>query len=118
MRVCYKCGATLQERARVPFKELCPQCEAFLHCCMNCRLYAPDRPNHCLSTTTEFVPDAERGNFCEEFHFLEKEDPKPKAEAKPAPSMNEESRKPKAAANGSNGRPLSAREKFDQLFKK
>ena len=106
MRVCFACGAKLTNRDRVPFKELCPECEAFLHCCKNCRLYSPDVHNHCLSNTTEFVSDRERGNFCDEFHFREIEDPNPREEKK---QRTEKTR--------STSKNLSAREKFEQLFK-
>jgi hypothetical protein len=119
MRTCYKCGAQLQERARVPLKELCPHCDSFLHCCRNCRHYAADRHNHCMSGTTEFVADIERGNYCDEFMFLEKEDPRAKAkaeeEAAKANSLAQAAKK-RESETGPNGRSLSAREKFDKLF--
>lgn len=104
MRVCYHCGAELPKRERVPFKELCPKCEAFLHCCKNCRLYAAEAHNHCLSVTTEHVPDVEQGNYCEEFRFREIEEPKdssgkPKRVDEPLP------------------RARTARERFERLFK-
>jgi len=104
MRICYNCGAELPPRERVPFKELCPKCDAFLHCCRNCRLYAPDAHNHCLSTTTEAVPDTERGNFCDEFEFRQTEAPE-----KPAGSRK--------AEPPSRARSMSPREKFNRLFK-
>jgi len=105
MRVCFHCRAELASRERVPFKELCPKCEAFLHCCRNCRLYSPDVHHHCLSTTTEFVPDVERANYCEEFAFREIEVEKP-AKTKAA------KKEPKSTS-----RPKTAREKFESLFK-
>ncbi len=107
MRTCYKCGAEIAPRERVPFKELCPKCESFLHCCRNCRLYGPNAHNHCMSRTTEYVPDVERGNFCDEFAFREVEPPKsaPKEAAPAAPPVSEP-------------RSMSAREKFENLFKK
>ena len=106
MRVCFACGAKVTNRDRVPFKELCPECEAFLHCCKNCRLYSPDVHNHCLSNTTEFVPDRERGNYCDEFHFREIEDPDPR-----------EAREQKPAKRRAPSQALSARERFEKLFK-
>jgi len=42
-----------------------------LHCCLNCRFYAPGRPNDCMSPTVEPVRDKERANFCGEFEFAE-----------------------------------------------
>ena len=109
MRVCFACGAKVANRNRVPFKELCPECEAFLHCCRNCRLYSPDIHNQCLSNTTEAVSDRERGNFCDEFHFKEIEDPNPRDDKNGKGRKAEPKRAPAQA--------LSAREKFEQLFK-
>jgi hypothetical protein len=108
MRVCYNCGAELPKRERVPFKELCPKCEAFLHCCRNCRLYDPNAPNHCKSPTTEHVPDVERGNFCDEFDFRESPEPEGRSGSRKSASGNNRS-----TANGR----LSPREKFERLFK-
>jgi len=106
MRICYNCGARLQERERVPFKELCPKCDAFLHCCRNCRLYAPDAPNHCRSSTTEHVPDVERGNYCDEFEFRY-------TEVEPRPRRSPDD---KPADEGPRPGGMSAREKFENLF--
>ena len=111
MRICYNCGAELRLRERVPFKELCPKCDAFLHCCRNCRLYAPDAPNHCLSRTPEFVPGVESGNYCDEFVFREI-----KEEEDPAKS-SADARDQKRSGNSSGSHGLTAREKFERLFK-
>ena len=113
MRKCFQCGAEIASRERVPFKELCPKCDAFLHCCRNCRLYSPDAHNHCLSSTNELVPDVERGNYCDEFAFRETEPDKPKAArggGKKAAAEFEPER-----TSGSVGQ--TAREKFEGLFK-
>ena len=113
MRKCFQCGAEIASRERVPFKELCPKCDAFLHCCRNCRLYSPDAHNHCLSSTTEPVPDVERGNYCDEFAFRETEPDKPKTPrggGKKAAAEFEPER-----TSGAVGQ--TAREKFEGLFK-
>jgi len=110
MRTCYNCGAELRLRERVPFKELCPKCDAFLHCCRNCRLYAPNAPNHCLSRTTEFVPGVESGNYCDEFEFREIEEEDPAKGSANAPDQ-------KGTGDPSGSRRLTAREKFERLFK-
>ncbi len=115
MRACYKCGAEIAARERVPFKELCPKCEAFLHCCRNCRLYDPHAHNHCMSRTTEFVADVERGNFCDEFEFREIEPPRSAAREA---AQNGAREAPPAAPAARESRNISAREKFENLFKK
>jgi hypothetical protein len=85
MGTCHKCGATVADA--VGFRSICPQCSAYLQCCLNCRLYSASASNHCLSNTTEPVRDVEAANFCEEFEFV-------------------------ARAKGAN----TDRSKFDQLF--
>ncbi len=106
MRRCFQCGAELPPREKVPFKELCPNCEAFLHCCKNCRLYSSNAHNHCLSSTTEYVSDVEHGNYCDEFEFREVEGPK-------TPSSGDKSK----SARPSQSKSMSARQKFNNLFK-
>ena len=80
MGTCHSCGATVTEAVRL--RDTCPSCHAFLHCCLNCRLYSPGAHNHCLSPTTEYVGDVAGANFCDEFDFVSR--PKPAGEAPPA----------------------------------
>jgi hypothetical protein len=67
MAQCHQCGAAIEEPIRV--RDVCPSCHAYLHCCLNCKLYSPGAHNHCLSPTTEHVGDAAAGNFCDEFEL-------------------------------------------------
>ena len=67
MGTCHQCGEIITDA--VGFRDTCPKCHAYLHCCVNCRLYSPSSHNHCLSPTTEYVRDVEGANFCEEFDF-------------------------------------------------
>lgn len=114
MRICFACGAELTGREKVPFKELCPKCEAYLHCCRNCRLFA--QPNHCLSNTTEKVAEIEKANYCDEFEFREMEDRR--ASKKAASSSSASSSKSEKHSDPSDeARQKTAREKFDSLFK-
>ena len=122
MRVCFNCKAEISGRDRVPFKELCPKCEAFLHCCRNCRLYAAEAHNHCLSSTTEAVADVERSNYCDEFEFRELEVEAPRGSSsrskrggKRSDSSNDFDRPKSDSSSGS--RSQTAREKFESLFK-
>jgi hypothetical protein len=68
MGTCHQCGTTVTEE--VGFRTTCPTCQAYLHCCLNCKLYSPAAHNHCLSSTTEPVRDVAGTNFCEEFEFV------------------------------------------------
>lgn len=68
---CWKCGKPLLDLPKkVPFRATCDHCGAWLHCCRNCKNYQPGLPNDCKIPGTEYVPDREAGNFCEEFEIL------------------------------------------------
>lgn len=70
---CWTCGASLPDTGRkISFRALCDHCDAALHCCKNCRYYAPGRPNDCAVPGTDFVADRTANNFCEEFSPLGK----------------------------------------------
>lgn len=65
---CWKCANQISEvPAKVGFRATCPFCSADLHCCSNCRFYAPGKPNDCAVPGTEPIRDREAANFCEEF---------------------------------------------------
>ena len=95
MKLCHKCGTEWDGEGKTPFRGTCTKCYSDLHCCLNCRLYDEGAHNNCRSSTTEFVSDTEKGNFCEEFEFRDTD---------------------AAAEDKASGD--SAREKFERLFKK
>jgi hypothetical protein len=68
---CYKCGAAWEAQRKPGFNERCPQCDAFLRCCLNCRLHDPGANNQCLEPQAEWQTDKEKANFCEFFEFRE-----------------------------------------------
>ena len=75
---CWKCGAFLPgEERKISFRALCDHCGAALHCCKNCKFYAPGRANDCAVPGTEYVADRMASNFCEEFNLLGKPPDKP-----------------------------------------
>jgi hypothetical protein len=55
---------------KIGFRAACPHCSSDLHVCVNCRYFAPGKPNDCLVPGTEPVRDREAANFCEEFKLL------------------------------------------------
>lgn len=69
-KFCHACEASFPAESRAGFRDACPQCNAYLHCCLNCRLYDPYAHHQCRSSTTEFVQDKQKSNFCEEFEWL------------------------------------------------
>lgn len=92
---CYHCGAVWDKARKPGFNERCPSCDAFLRCCLNCRLYDPHASSQCRSSTTELVREKDRPCFCEEFDFAPRS----------GTELDERAR-----------RARSAREKFDRLF--
>ncbi len=72
MQCCHNCGAEWDRCRKPGFSERCPACDAYLRCCLNCRLHDPHAAGQCRSSTTERVRDKARPSFCEEFVFVER----------------------------------------------
>jgi hypothetical protein len=47
----------------------CPECDADLHACMNCRHYDESAPHQCREPHADHVLDKEASNPCELFQF-------------------------------------------------
>ena len=95
---CYNCGQEWQGEPRPGFNARCLKCDAYLYCCLNCRFYDEASSRGCRLTTTEPVRRKDHPNFCEEFKFVDRP-----ADWSPGDKANQRD---------------TAREKFDQLFKK
>jgi hypothetical protein len=61
---CFKCGKQIDAPQRVMTRDTCPNCDADLHCCRNCRFYDPGKHNECAETQAEWVRDKEASNYC------------------------------------------------------
>ena len=113
-RRCPKCSAEWEIKGPIGFREECPECAAYLHICLNCRVYDA-KTQGCRSPTTEPVEDPGAMNFCEEFEFGPGgAGAGPAAGAPPS----------RGASPGKNapatGKPLAgddARRRFDSLFR-
>jgi hypothetical protein len=68
-QICHRCGNDIGRLERIGRRDACLQCGADLHCCRNCRFYAPGSHNDCLETQAERQVDKVAGNFCEYFAF-------------------------------------------------
>jgi hypothetical protein len=68
---CHKCRTDWEsgDKRQPGFKETCIQCNAYLHCCKNCKFHKPSMHNQCYIPGTEWVGDRCGANFCEEFEF-------------------------------------------------
>ncbi|HOV33546.1 MAG TPA: hypothetical protein PLX23_09310 [Candidatus Hydrogenedens sp.] len=73
MKSCYRCGTPWESitKKQPGVKEICSKCNAYLHCCNNCRWYVPGKPNDCLIPNTEKVASREGPNFCDAFEIKE-----------------------------------------------
>jgi hypothetical protein len=70
MERCHKCKSPWESGKNQPaVKETCPQCNAYLHCCLNCRFHRPSAHNQCHIPTADWVGDRAGPNFCDEFEF-------------------------------------------------
>lgn len=67
MSACHACGAEIPSVERIGRREICARCGAELHCCRNCRFYAPGMHNDCAENQAERVVEKTRSNFCDYF---------------------------------------------------
>jgi len=71
---CHKCGEELTFETKIGRRDMCPNCHAYLHCCMNCEFWDLSVHNQCTENRAEFIRDREEGNFCLYFTFKDAED--------------------------------------------
>ena len=70
MRQCHYCGVEWNSDKAVPgVKEFCEHCDAYLHCCLNCRYYDPAVAQQCAIPNIEYIADKAGASFCDEFEF-------------------------------------------------
>lgn len=93
---CFNCGHALElpTGQKIQFRDTCPQCEADLRVCRNCRHFDPKAHNECREVMAEWVRFKDRANYCDYF----------------SPSETAAAPAAKPAAGG-------ARAAFDRLFK-
>ena len=65
--MCWKCLQPVEIPMPVSRTATCPVCGTDVHCCKNCRFYAPGAHCDCHETVDEPVYDKERANFCDAF---------------------------------------------------
>ena len=73
--ICWKCKKSIEAKEKILFRATCPHCDIDLHVCVNCRFYAPGKPNDCSVPGTDFIRNREAANFCEEFRVKSSFDP-------------------------------------------
>ena len=96
---CHNCGHQAAAPEEVAKDEVCAGCGVPLHCCMNCMKFDPGAPRECLEPNVTTAVFSKRGaNDCAWFA--------------PRAVLDSTGRRQDAA------RPASARQAFDDLFKK
>ncbi len=69
--ICWKCGKKINVEEIFRTTE-CPLCHADLHCCKECKYYAPGNHYDCKETVDDNVTDKEKANFCDYFRPTDK----------------------------------------------
>lgn len=64
---CFNCGNPIRllSGQKVLKNDTCPQCNADLHCCKNCRFFDPSVHNECRETQVEWVRYKDKANYCD-----------------------------------------------------
>ena len=66
---CYSCKEELVFDTKIGRRDMCPNCSAYLHCCLNCEHHDKNVHNECKENQGEFIRDRREGNFCLYFTF-------------------------------------------------
>jgi hypothetical protein len=66
---CYGCGATLRIDGPVGRRTTCPECDADLHTCMNCKHHDETAAHECREPHAEHVVEKDALNACELFQL-------------------------------------------------
>jgi hypothetical protein len=66
---CYRCGATVRIDGPVGRRSTCPDCDADLHACINCRHYDDSAAHQCREPHAEQILDKEASNPCDLFQL-------------------------------------------------
>jgi len=66
---CHGCGAALHVDGPVGRRTTCPECDADLHTCLNCRHYDESAAHECREPQTEHVVDKAASNACDLFQL-------------------------------------------------
>ena len=70
MKVCFKCGTTV-ELEKVGRRDECLRCGNDLRVCLNCAFYDAARANACMEPQAERVQEKDKANYCDFFRFKE-----------------------------------------------
>ena len=66
---CHGCGAALRIDGPVGRRTVCPECDADLHTCLNCRHYDETAAHECREPHAEHIVDKDASNACDLYQF-------------------------------------------------
>ena len=66
---CHACGAVLRLDGPVGRRTTCPECDADLHACINCRFYDEASAHECREPHADHILDKQQSNACELFQL-------------------------------------------------
>jgi len=66
---CHGCGTTLRIDGPIGRRTACPQCDADLHTCLNCRHYDESAAHQCREPHAEQVVEKDQSNACDLFQL-------------------------------------------------
>jgi hypothetical protein len=69
MTSCFACGAPVRIDGPVGRRATCPECEADLHACINCRHYDESAAHACREPHADHVVEKEASNACDLFQL-------------------------------------------------
>ena len=64
---CFNCGTEIELDRKVFRQDVCPNCDIYLHCCLNCRFYDKLAAHECKESQARWARDKEAANFCDYF---------------------------------------------------
>ena len=65
---CFQCGLEIQLDEKPRYNDICPRCDSYLHCCLNCRFYHKTAPNQCREPMA--IPQKEK-DIAGNCHYFE-----------------------------------------------
>ena len=75
MKTCHSCLQEWTESHSPGRQEVCLNCGADMHCCLNCKHYDTGRADDCALNHTDPPRDKARWNDCEEFMLADRKAP-------------------------------------------
>lgn len=64
---CFSCQKKIEVLLPLGRRDECPHCGADLHVCLNCKLYDRNSHHECRESSSDYVKEKDRSNFCDYF---------------------------------------------------